>query len=129
VVNEGIYSGDPHGTRGGLQSLMENCSSGETSVGMYKLKEVMEKFYSNLLASHQRKCDCALAGMITWRFSSRRKVMESLLIGIVYKPLQSVNYHYSRAHGYERSGVLARLVGFRMVWIGYDWLVNCSGQL
>jgi hypothetical protein len=30
---------------------MENCSSGETSVGMYKLKEAMEEFCSDLLAS------------------------------------------------------------------------------
>jgi hypothetical protein len=68
---------------------------------MYKLKEAMEKFCSDLLASHQRKCDCALAGMATWRFSYRRKVMESLLVGTGYKPLQSVNYHDSHAHGYE----------------------------
>jgi hypothetical protein len=47
---------------------MENCSSGETSVGMYKLKEATEKFCSDLLASHRTKCDCALAGMATWRF-------------------------------------------------------------
>jgi hypothetical protein len=86
---------------------MDNCSSGETSVGMYKLKEDMKKFCSNLLATHQRKCVCALAGMATWRFSSHRKVMESLLVDIGYKPLQSVNYHDSHAHGYERSGVLA----------------------
>jgi hypothetical protein len=32
-------------------------------VGMYKLKEAMEKFCSDLLASHQKKYDCALAGM------------------------------------------------------------------
>jgi hypothetical protein len=70
VVNEGIYSSDPQGTRGGLWSSMDNSSSGETSVGMYKLKETMEKFCSNLLASHQRKCDCALAGMATWSFFS-----------------------------------------------------------
>jgi hypothetical protein len=50
VVNEGIYSLDPQGTRGGLQISMKNCSSGETSVGMYKLKEAMEKFCSDLLA-------------------------------------------------------------------------------
>jgi hypothetical protein len=46
------------------------CYSSETSVGMYKLKETMEEFCSDLLASHQRKCDCALVGMTTWRFSS-----------------------------------------------------------
>jgi hypothetical protein len=63
---------------------MENCSSGETSVGMYKLKEAIEKFCSDLLASHRMKCDCALAGMAIWRFFSRRKVMESLLMGIGY---------------------------------------------
>jgi hypothetical protein len=97
---------------------MENYSTGETSVGMYKLKEAMKKFYSDLLASHQRKCNCALAGMATWRFSSRQKVMESLLVGTWYKPLQSVNYYDSRAHGYEWSRVLAGLVGFGMVWIG-----------
>jgi hypothetical protein len=96
---------------------------------MYKLKEAMEKFCSDLLASHQRKCDCALAGMATWRFSYRRKVMESLLVGIGYKPLQSVNYHDSHAHGYERSGILMRIVGLGTVWFGYVWLVNCSGQL
>jgi hypothetical protein len=59
---------------------MENCSSGKTSVGTYKLKEDIEKFGSDLLASHQRKCDCALADMVTWRFFSHRKVMESLLV-------------------------------------------------
>jgi hypothetical protein len=62
----------------------ENCSSDETSVGMYKLKEVIEKFCSDLLASHRRKCDCALAGMAIWRFFSRRNVMESLLMGTGY---------------------------------------------
>jgi hypothetical protein len=59
--------------------------------------------------------------------------MESLLVGIGYKPLQSVNYHDSHAHSYEWSGVLRGLVGFGMVWIGYvvweiivgncDWVV------
>jgi hypothetical protein len=55
--------------------------------------------------------------------------MESLLVGTGYKPLQSVNYHDSHAHGNERSGVLTRLVGFGMVWFGCVWLVNCSEQL
>jgi hypothetical protein len=108
---------------------MENCYSGETSVGMYKLKEAMEEFCSDLFASHQRKYDCALAGMAIWRFSRHRKVMESLLMGTGYKSLQSVNYHDSCTHCYERFGVLAGLVGFGMVWISYVWLVNCSGQL
>jgi hypothetical protein len=108
---------------------MDNCSSGETSVGMYKLEEAMEEFCSDLLASHQRKCDCALAGMATWMFFSHRNVIKSLLVGTGYKPLQSVNYHDSHGHGYEWSGILARLVGFRMVWIDYVWMVNRSGQL
>jgi hypothetical protein len=55
--------------------------------------------------------------------------MESLRVRIGYKPLQSVNYHDSRAHGYERSEVLTGLVDFGMVWFGYVCLVNCSGQL
>jgi hypothetical protein len=96
---------------------------------MYKLKEAIEKFCSDLLASHRMMCDCALAGMAAWRFFSRRKVMESLLMGTGYKPLHSVNYHDSRALGYEWSGVLMGLVGFGMVWIGYVWMGNHSGQL
>jgi hypothetical protein len=44
---------------------MEICSNGETSVGMYKLKEAIEKFCNDLLASHQRKCEYDLAGMAT----------------------------------------------------------------
>jgi hypothetical protein len=55
--------------------------------------------------------------------------MKSLLVGIRYKPLQSVNYHDSHAHGYEWSGVLTGLVGFGMVWIGCVWLGNHSGYL
>jgi hypothetical protein len=50
-------------------------------------------------------------------------------MGTGYKHLQSVNYHDSRAHGYERSGVVVGLVGFGMVWPGYVWLRNRSGQL
>jgi hypothetical protein len=96
---------------------------------MYKLKEDIEKFCSELLASHRRKCDCALAGMATWRFFSHRKVMESLLVGTGYKHLQSVNYHGSRALGYEQTRVLTGLVEFEMVWIGYVWMGDRSGQL
>jgi hypothetical protein len=55
--------------------------------------------------------------------------MKSLLVGTGYKTLQSVNYHDSRAHNYEWSRVLVGLVDFGMVWIGYVWLVNYSGQL
>jgi hypothetical protein len=87
VVNRGAYSSESHGTRGGLKSSMDNCSSGETLVGTYKLKESMKKFCSDLLASHPRKCDCALADMATWRFSSHQKVMKSLLVDTRYKPL------------------------------------------
>jgi hypothetical protein len=32
---------------------------------MYKLEEVMKELCSDHLASQQRKCDCALAGMST----------------------------------------------------------------
>jgi hypothetical protein len=32
---------------------------------MYKLKEAIEKFCSDLLASHRRKCDCVLVGIAT----------------------------------------------------------------
>jgi hypothetical protein len=67
--------------------------------------------------------------MATWRLFSRRKVLESLLVGTGYKPLQSLNYHDSRALSYEHSGVLTGLVGFGMIWIGYVWMGNCSGQL
>jgi hypothetical protein len=36
--------------------VLYNSPSVETSVGMYKLKEAMEKSCSDLLAIHQRKC-------------------------------------------------------------------------
>jgi hypothetical protein len=64
---------------------MVNSSSGETSVGMYKLKKAMEKSCSDLLAAHPMKCDRALAGITIWRFSSRRKVMKSLLVATWHK--------------------------------------------
>jgi hypothetical protein len=79
--------------RGGLQSLMDNCSSGETSVGMSKLKEGMEKFCSDLLASHPRKCDCALAGMATWRFFEWPKCDEITTRG--YRVQTSVEHKLS----------------------------------
>jgi hypothetical protein len=50
-------------------------------------------------------------------------------VGTGYKPLQTVNYHGSHALGYELYGVLTLLVGFGMVWIGYVWMGNHSGQL
>jgi hypothetical protein len=36
-------------------------------------------------------------------------------VGKVVQPLQSVNYHDSRAHGHEQHGPFTRLVG---VWLG-----------
>jgi hypothetical protein len=41
-------------------------------------------------------------------------------VGKVVQPLQSVNYHDSRAHGHERYGAFTRLVEnlVRMVWVG-----------
>jgi hypothetical protein len=38
-------------------------------------------------------------------------------VGKVVQSLQSVNYHDSRAHGHERHGSFARLVGVWLVWI------------
>jgi hypothetical protein len=76
----------------------------------------MGKVCTDLLASHQRKCDCVLESMVTWRFSSHQKVMKSLLVGTWYKPLHSVNYRDSCAHGYEWSGILVGFMGF---WDGY----------
>jgi hypothetical protein len=40
-------------------------------------------------------------------------------VGTGYKPLHSVNYHDSRAHGYERSRSPHLISGF---WDGLDWL-------
>jgi hypothetical protein len=39
------------------------------------------------------------------------------------QPLQSVNYHDSRAHGHERHGPFTRLVGI----FSWDFLVGISG--
>jgi hypothetical protein len=50
--------------------------------------------------------------------------MKSLLMGTGYKPLESVKYHDSHPHGYERSRVLAGLVGLGMDWVGYVWMGN-----
>jgi hypothetical protein len=38
-------------------------------------------------------------------------------VGRVVQPLQSVNYHDSRAHDHERYGPFTRLVGI-LVWVG-----------
>jgi hypothetical protein len=52
-----IYSSEPQGIRGGsLEMNGYNFSSDETSVDMYKLKEAMKKYCSDLLTIHQRKC-------------------------------------------------------------------------
>jgi hypothetical protein len=71
VVNKGGTPQNHQAQEGSLELNGYNCSSGETSVGMYKLKEATENSCSDLLASHQRKYNCSLAGMTTWRFSSR----------------------------------------------------------
>jgi hypothetical protein len=42
--------------RGFLELNDHNCSSGETSVDMYKLEEAVVKSCSDILAMHQRKC-------------------------------------------------------------------------
>jgi hypothetical protein len=53
-------------------------------------------------------------------------------MGKVVQPLQSVNYHDSRAHGHERHGPFTRLVGVWLVWICWVfwvqlvWFVVCS---
>jgi hypothetical protein len=42
-------------------------------------------------------------------------------VGIVVQPLQSVNFHDSRAHGHERHGPFTRLVESLvgiLVWVG-----------
>jgi hypothetical protein len=43
-------------------------------------------------------------------------------VGKVVQPLQSVNYHDSRAHGHERHGPFTRLVGIFGwdLWFGLD---------
>jgi hypothetical protein len=43
-------------------------------------------------------------------------------VGKVVHPLQSVNYHDSRAHGHERHGPFTRLVGVWLVWFGLGLL-------
>jgi hypothetical protein len=42
-----------------------NCSSNETSVGLYKLKKAVENSCSDLLSAHLSKCVCALAVIVT----------------------------------------------------------------
>jgi hypothetical protein len=48
-------------------------------------------------------------------------------VGKVVQPLQSVNYHDSRAHGHEQHGPFTRLVGILvgMVWVGSSRSVLC----
>jgi hypothetical protein len=59
------------------------------------------KSYSDLLVTHPRKCSCALADMVTWVFSSRWKVMKSLLMGTWHKNLCRVYSSDSCIFGYE----------------------------
>jgi hypothetical protein len=47
----------------------------------YKLELTFVNACSDLLVSHQMKCDCAWLAWYSWRFSSRQKVMKSLLVG------------------------------------------------
>jgi hypothetical protein len=42
--------------------------------------------------------------------------MKSPTCGKVVQPLQSINFHYSRAHGHEWHGPLTQLVGYG--WFG-----------
>jgi hypothetical protein len=70
VVNRGVTPWNHKAQEGVYRGEWYNSSSGETSVGMYRLKEVMEKSCSDLQVSHQKNCGCALAGMVTWMFSS-----------------------------------------------------------
>jgi hypothetical protein len=53
-----------------------------------------------------------LADMATSRFSSHRKVMKSLLVGIGRYLCKVYNYHDSRACGYKRSVILSRLARY-----------------
>jgi hypothetical protein len=46
-------------------------------------------------------------------------------VGKVVQPLQSVNYHDSRAHGHERHGPFTRLVGYG--WFGFDRVLGLFG--
>jgi hypothetical protein len=51
-------------------------------------------------------------------------------MGKVVQPLQSVNYHDSRAHSHERHGHFTRLVGFWfglvLIRFGLVWFVICN---
>jgi hypothetical protein len=46
-------------------------------------------------------------------------------MGKVVQPLQSVNYHDSRAHGHERHGPFTRLVGYG--WFGSGQVLGLDG--
>jgi hypothetical protein len=54
-------------------------------------------------------------------------------VGKVVQPLQSGNYHDSRAHGHERHGPFTRLVGVvvgmvlvGIIWVQLVWFMVCS---
>jgi hypothetical protein len=70
---------------------MDNCSSGEISVGMYKLKDAKEKFCSDHLVSHHRSMIVPYRAWQHGGFFSHQKVIKSLLMDTGHKPLQSVN--------------------------------------
>jgi hypothetical protein len=46
-------------------------------------------------------------------------------VGKVVQPLQSINYHDSRAHGHERYGTFTRLVGHG--WFGSGRVLGLVG--
>jgi hypothetical protein len=46
-------------------------------------------------------------------------------VGKVVQPLQSVNYHDSRAHGHERHGPFTQLVGYG--WFGSGRVLGLFG--
>jgi hypothetical protein len=64
---------------------------------------------------HTTKVSLCLGDMASWRFSSRGKVMKSLLVGTGHYLCKVYNYHDSRACGYKWSGILFRLDGY---WMG-----------
>jgi hypothetical protein len=56
--------------------------------------------------------------MVKRRFSSHRRVMKSLLVGIGCYLCKVYNYHDSRACGYKRSEILPRIEG---IGLDVEW--------
>jgi hypothetical protein len=80
VVQEGPYGMAIYGGN------LSNCERGPMGGNLwqsktYKLELTFVNACSDLLVSHQMKCDCAWPAWYSWRFSSRQKVMKSLLVG------------------------------------------------